>query len=76
MKITVDTKHDSKEEIQQAILLLTKLIEAEHEYLTKKSSKEDRVEDTTNVFANMFGAEPQSEDKKEEDETPPRVEMY
>ena len=82
MKITVDTKEDTKQEIQQSNLLLTKLIEPENEYY-HKPHKQDRESDTTNAFANMFGATPATptttEDKAEEteeEEGPPRVEMY
>lgn len=84
MKITVDTKQDSKEEIQKAIALLSKLIEAETEYY-HRHEKKDNEEQATNAFAGMFGVDDvtQSEEKKDkkddednEVEEDPKVEMY
>ena len=84
MKITVDTKQDSKEHIQQVILLLSKLIEAELDYYEKEKKgtlKQENQKETTAAFTNMFGAEePMTEEKedekKEETETKKKESNY
>tara|TARA_Y100000310_G_C20179266_1_gene577350 strand:- start:218 stop:502 length:285 start_codon:yes stop_codon:yes gene_type:complete len=68
MRITIDTKEDSSEEIKKVISLLSHLIKEEVKMnVTAPSSEEG---DT--AFANMFGStEPVQEPKKETEGTPP-----
>ena len=63
MKITIDTKEDSHEDIRKVISLLSKMIEGEesHSNIFESSSSDSSSEGSPSAFANMFGsAEPSS----------------
>lgn len=64
MKITIDTKHDSHEDLQKVINLLQHLI---------NQSSELQPSQESGAFSNMFGA-PDSEEPKSDtpDETEPK----
>ena len=91
MKITIDTSHDSKEDIKKAIQLLESLSGAE----VKVNSDFDSPNDSgTDAFASMFGSAPVTEPKEEpkddrpasfgvleelkdkKDETDPKLEFF
>ena len=64
MKITIDTKHDSKEEIKKIIGLLNHLVDSEPVYSNSSSefsnpfdipNSSEKKEEPTNAFASMFG---------------------
>ena len=55
MKITIDTKEDSKEEIQKVIHLLSNLVKEDTVSNADIFTSERKSEDS--AFANMFGAE-------------------
>lgn len=57
MKITIDTKEDSQEEIKKVIQLLSALVE-EGEI---KANKEMFSSESSSVFVNMFGEEGEKE---------------
>jgi len=63
MKITIDTKEDSKEEIRRAIQLLSGLV-GESGVGVKKDLFSSGSESSGNAFASMFGSG--EEEKKEE----------
>ncbi|MFH1682310.1 MAG: hypothetical protein ABIA37_00790 [Candidatus Woesearchaeota archaeon] len=54
MKITIDTKEDSKEEIKKAIQLLSSLVKEE---VVVNQDVFSSDQETNNSFANMFGGE-------------------
>lgn len=54
MKITIDTKEDSPEDIKKAIQLLQHLI-------GEKSSNEFSVDESSNAFQSIFGEQTQDE---------------
>ena len=63
MKITIDTKEDSSEDIRKVIALLSKMVEGdsgEHSNIFGESSSESSETSSSessgaNAFANMFG---------------------
>jgi hypothetical protein len=82
MKITIDTKEDSAEEIRKAIHLLSALVQgrAKSSNIFEDESPGLKSEPAQNAFANMFGSdtplqEP-SPDKQEEKKDAPEVMMY
>ena len=70
MKITIDTKEDSKEEIRKAIQFLSSLTDGAV-YTNKPTHQQDVFSDSSpsmgNVFGNLFG----SEEKPPEAPPPP-----
>ncbi len=74
MKITIDTKEDSHEEIRKIIRMLSSLVGERETFSNQpnifEDSSEDKEEPETNAFANMFGSEPSklSEENKESTE--------
>jgi hypothetical protein len=84
MKITIDTKEDSAEEIKKAIQLLSALIQGrtKHSNLFEDDTPvlgPAQEEPSGNAFADMFGGtsppipEPEKQEEKEED-TPKVIE--
>ena len=71
MKIEIDTKHDSPEEIKKVIKMLQHLV-SEHSYTNQPNIFDDSspsVEpptESTNAFVNMFG---DTQTKKQEEST-------
>ena len=72
MKITIDTKEDSHEDIRKIVALLSTLIEGKQENRNifessgsnlGNTSEETSEQPQTNAFANMFG---NSEEKKDD----------
>ena len=82
MKITIDTREDSNEDIMHAIALLERYVSAEKAYVEsrKKEEKKDFEPSALAGFASMMGAAESSEQKTEvesdedDDETPKIVE--
>ncbi|MBW2996668.1 hypothetical protein KY332_05215 [Candidatus Woesearchaeota archaeon] len=77
MKITIDTKDDSHEDIRKVIALLSKMIESESSPNIFGESKEEASESAgANAFANMFGdegtpvLEPSPPTEEDDDEEP------
>lgn len=79
MKITIDTKEDSKEEIERAIHLLSSLVRenrfkevrdeemrSERGLFSSGSGNSSNPESSNNAFVNMFGGGETAEEKKEE----------
>lgn len=87
MKITIDTKEDSPEEIRNIIKMLSSLIR-EKSYTNRPNIFEDSSPEVTpnaqgNVFGNIFGdtetkqqAETKPEEKTEIKDTPSITEYY
>ena len=85
MKITIDTKEDSHEDIRKIIALLSRMIESEQPRnifessgnvlpgMNQESSSEPTSSEQTNAFANMFGdnTPTKSEETSEEDKEEP-----
>jgi len=64
MKITINTKEDSHEDIRSVIALLSKMIEGKqsHSNIFEDSSSDSSSEASPSAFVNMFGSdEPSSE---------------
>jgi len=88
MKITIDTKSDSKEEMQHAIDLLQRLIGSSSGKMTNSSNSNTEFNADMGAmagFANMMGnteAAPESpkpqveEEKTEEESDTPSVQLY
>jgi len=70
MQITIDTKHDSHEDIKKVIRLLSHLINEPDIKINQPNIFEDKKEPTA-AFLNMFGDAPEikSNQKKEEENT-------
>jgi len=75
MKITIDTKEDSHEEIKRAIKMLSSLV-GEHAVTNANifdddspslSESDDEPSQPTNAFANMFGSSEESSSVKEDE---------
>jgi len=80
MKITIDTKEDSPEEIKKAIRLLSALVQGKekHSSIFEDESPLTTSEPAGNAFATMFGSDtPQpelQENGKEKEEIPKVIE--
>lgn len=76
MKITIDTKEDSHEEIKKVISLLTHLI-GQTPVTNSRNIFDDTkpTEDTGNVF-NIFDNPKPAEETEEEENESPKIEMY
>ena len=77
MKITIDTKEDSHEEIKKVISLLTHLIgetPRTNANIFDDSKPTEESNNLFNIFDNPQPAE-KKEDDEEEDETP-QIQMY
>jgi len=64
MRITINTKEDSHEDIRSVIALLSKMIEGKesHSNIFESSSSDSSSEASPSAFVNMFGSdEPSSE---------------
>ena len=64
MKITIDTKEDSNEDIKKLIKMLSSLIGKEY----KSEDKNKGVPEVSEGVFNMFDSSGETEEKKEEDE--------
>jgi hypothetical protein len=67
MKITIDTKQDTHEDIKKVIRLLTHLI-GDHPTTNQPNLFEDSASPPENVFGNIFN-NPESKENKEEIKT-------
>ena len=71
MKITIDTKHDSKEDIEKIIELLNKVINSSFQqetYSNDDNNNYDNLESSEPVFGNLFDQPTSIEEKQEEKE--------
>lgn len=83
MKITIDTKEDSHEDIKKVIGMLRNLVGEDapsNRNIFETESPE--ISPDGNVFGNLFGSsaeekeETQKDQETEEDKTPPTIEFY
>lgn len=76
MKIEIDTKHDSPEEIRKVIKMLQHLV-GENSYTNTPNIFDDSPPtptEPTNAFVNMFGTASESKEPKEEPMDEPKEE--
>ncbi len=73
MKLTINTKEDSKEDIMHAIALLERYVATEKAYMDQKKDEPEPADSALAGFANMMNSEPVVEEEKEE---VPKVEEY
>ncbi len=73
MKITIDTKADSKEEIKKVIGLLSKLV-GEREAMASKDIFEQEETLQENVLGNLFENTEKNEEKTKQEEIEPEKE--
>ena len=75
MKITIDTKEDSNEEIRKIIKMLSSLV-GERESFSNQPNifEDDKKAEPTNAFANMFGSEPSTPSKESTEDEEVKVE--
>ncbi len=76
MKITIDTKEDSHDEIRKVIDILTSLVKVEDpgQEVVINKPVEEISEDSSNAFANVFSSvEPE---KKEDDDENIDINVY
>ncbi len=82
MKITIDTKEDSHEEIKKVISMLSALV-GEKSFTNSRdifSDSSSSTSDSTNAFANMFGGDSSSNpttitEIKEEKKKSPEIQI-
>lgn len=74
MKITIDTKEDSHEEIKKAIKMLSNLVNVNSEEEGHKNIFEDSALPNTNVFGNILDQPSDTEDNEKQSNEPEEVE--
>ena len=77
IKITIDTKEDSHEEIRRIIKLLSSMIE-EKEIYTNQESQDSTPTNQGDMFGGVFGDTPQTPktDEKTEEAEEPEIMTY
>ena len=79
MKLTIDTKHDDKEDILHAIALLERYVATERTYIEKQKAEEAKP--STEMagmadFANMMNSDSTESSDESSEEEVPKIQAY